>query len=277
MSARQKVVLITGCSKGGIGYSLCEEYAERGCKVYATARRLEAIDTLQHPNIMKKTLDVQSDEQVKVVVRSILEEAGRIDVLVNNAGLAATGALADVPLERMKEVFDVNCFALMRTFQAVFPHMAAQKSGTIVNIGSITGDLGVAWGGVYASSKGAVHRLTEVMYQECKPFNITVVLVAPGAIKSNIAANQLDRGIAMPESSLYKPWTNTILRRVSISQESNGMPSHKMAKMVVSASLSRSPPRVMAMGGYSFVWKVFAWLPTTWVINLLWLMFRKRG
>ncbi|KAI0684751.1 oxidoreductase [Cytidiella melzeri] len=274
MSTGTKVVLITGCSKGGIGYALANEYASQGCKVYATARRLESMATFQHPNIEKVTLDVLSDEQAKAVVHSIIDKEGKIDVLVNNAGVNCAGAIADVSMETFQRTFDANFFAVVRMFQLVFPHMAARKSGLIVNVGSVVGNTPTPWNGVYSSSKAALHRVTEVLYQECKPFNINVTLIAPAAIKSNIADTQLKAGIVMPENSLYKSYTDAIIKRVLTSQGSNALSAEDMAKMVVTKTLSNAPPRYMTMGGNSFLFTIFLWLPRTYVLNFLWKRFR---
>jgi len=273
MSGSQKVVIITGCSEGGIGFALSEEYAREGCKVYATARRLESMDSLVHANIERLTLDVTSDEQVKEVVQAIIEKEGRIDILVNNAGVGCLGPTADISLERVMSVFDANFFSVIRTFQAIFPHMAARKRGTVVNIGSVSGEIPLPWSGAYAPSKAALHRLSDVLYQECKPFNINVVCVMPGGIKSHISDSILKSGITLPEHSFYKPWYQAIYNRALISQGPGSLPAPEMAKMVVARSLSSSPPRQMTMGLASFTFRILAWLPKTLVLNLLWKRF----
>ncbi|KAI0347957.1 oxidoreductase [Trametopsis cervina] len=269
-----KVVLITGCSKGGIGYALAEEYARQGCKVYATARRLESMASFQYPNIEKLALDVLSDDQVKSVVQTIIENEGRIDILVNNAGVNTAGAVADVPLETFRRTFDANFFAVIRTFQAVFPHMAARRSGLIVNVGSVVGNTPTPWNGAYSSSKAALHRVTEVLFQECKAFNINVTLIVPGAVKSHIADTVLQAGIIMPENSLYKAYTDAIIKRVLLSQGANSLSAEDMSKMVVTKTLSTSPPRYTTMGGSSFLFRIFDWLPRTFILNFLWKRFR---
>jgi len=274
MSTGKKIVLVTGCSKGGIGYALCEEYARQGCKVYATARRLESMATFLSPNIEKLTLDVMDDVQVRGVVQTVIEKEGRIDVLVNNAGANCGGAIADVPLEVAQRTFDTNFYAVIRTFKAIFPHMAARKSGTIVNIGSIVGEFPTAWNGIYAASKAALHRLCDVLYLECQPFNINIVCVAPGGVKSNIADTQLKAGISMPENSLYKAYTQSIVDRILASQGPKSISAEQMASLVVTASLAPSPPRYVSMGASSVIFKIFAWLPKTWVLNFLWRRLR---
>lgn len=130
------------------------------------------------------------------------------------------------------------------------------------------------WNGAYSSSKAALHRVTEVLYQECQAFNIHVTLVVPGAVKSNIADTQLKAGIVMPENSLYKSYTEAIIRRVLLSQGSNAMTAEDMAKLLVTKTLSKSPPQYLTMGGSSFTFSLFLWLPRAFVLNFLWKRFR---
>ena len=119
----------------------CEEFAEKGCKVYATARRPEAMEDLTHPNITPLKMDITSDEDVAEVVKTVIGQEGYIDILVNNAGSPCSGPVMETPLCVVQKTFDTNVFAAIRVAQAVFPYMATRRSGTIVNVGSITADL----------------------------------------------------------------------------------------------------------------------------------------
>lgn len=116
--------------------------------------------------------------------------------------------------------------------------------------------------------------MSDALYQECKPFNINVVCVAPGAIKSNIAASVLKAGINMPETSFYKPYTDAIVSRILGSQGPRSMSAEDFAKKVVTATLSHRPPRYLSAGGFATLFAAFAWLPKTLVLNLLWWRFR---
>ncbi|OBZ78692.1 NADPH-dependent 1-acyldihydroxyacetone phosphate reductase [Grifola frondosa] len=155
MVTSPKVVLITGCSKGGIGFSLCEEFASQGCKVYATARKLESMEGFAHENIEQLKLDVTSDEDVHEVISTVIEREGRIDVVVNNAGAACMGPLIDISMDDIRRTYETNTFSIIRMAKAIIPYMAARKSGTIVNIGSVVGETPTPWSGVYASTKSA--------------------------------------------------------------------------------------------------------------------------
>ncbi|EKM54429.1 uncharacterized protein PHACADRAFT_97197 [Phanerochaete carnosa HHB-10118-sp] len=272
---QRQVVIVTGCSKGGIGFALCEEYARRDCKVYATARRLEAIEGFSEPGIEKLALDVTSDENVQSVVKTIIDKEGRIDMVVNNAGVNCPGTIIDVPLDTVQRTFDANFLAVLRVCKAVFPHMAARRSGTIVNVGSIVGEVPTPWNGIYAASKAALHQITHVLWMECKPFDINVVLLTPGAVKSNIADKALTSGLNMPDDSLYKSYEPQIVSRILTSQGPQSMPTDEFARRTADATLAAKPPRSIMIGGNTTVWKTFAWFPKTWVLNLLWKWFLK--
>ncbi|KAI9068709.1 NAD-P-binding protein [Trametes sanguinea] len=269
MSSNKTVVLVTGSSKGGIGFSLCEEFASRGCIVYATTRRLEAMEGFSRSNIHTLSLDVTSDESVRKAVETVIEREGQIDILVNNAGLGNTGAIIDVPMEEIIRTFDTNVYAVIRMAKAVIPHMAARKSGTIVNVGSIAGEIPVPWGGIYGATKAALHSLTETLYMECKPLDIKVVLLAPGGVKSNIANNQAPH-FKLPENSLYTEYIDSILAKLTISQRNNPMSAEQFSQQVVSAVLKPQPPRYMTLASMSGIYRVLRWLPRTWVLNMFW-------
>ncbi|KAI0360996.1 NAD-P-binding protein [Trametes cingulata] len=282
MSDSKIVVLVTGCSKGGIGFALCEEFASRGCIVYATARRVEAMEGFKHDNIHTLALDVTKDENVQEVVKTIIAREGQIDVLVNNAGVGNSGPILDIPMQEIMDVYDTNVYSIIRTSKAVIPHMAARKRGTIVNIGSIAGEIPVPWGGIYASTKAAVHSLTDTLYMECKPFNISVVLIAPGGVRSNIATNQAPRVHAhlpspspsSPSSSnssgLYAEYVDSILAKLYMSQGKSAMPAETFAKRVVGEVLKRRPKRYMTLAAMSGIYRVLRWFPRTWVLDLFW-------
>jgi 1-acylglycerone phosphate reductase len=140
-----KVVLITGCSKGGIGHALCEEYARKGCIVYATARRLETMQDLADAGMRTLRLDVTNNEDIKRVVDTVIEEQGRIDILVNNAGVSFSAPVIEQDLEQAKRLFDTNVWGVVALTQVVAPHMCRRRSGMIVNIGSIAGLAFLPW------------------------------------------------------------------------------------------------------------------------------------
>ncbi|PCH34064.1 oxidoreductase [Wolfiporia cocos MD-104 SS10] len=263
------VVLITGCSEGGIGFTLCEEFASRGCKVYATARRMEAMDKLGHANIVKLRLDVTDDANVTDVVQTIIDREGKIDVLVNNAGILSTGAIADVPMDKVIKTFDANVFAVLRLVKAVFPHMATRKSGAIVNIGSLMGDIPTPWSGIYCATKASLRSISETLWMECSPFNISVTHVSAGGVRSNISTTAI-KSVSLPEGSFYSGWFDSMVKRTDMSQIATSMPTEDFARKVVTAVLSRSPPRYMTLGDKSGLFQLFHWLPKRFVFWIIW-------
>ncbi|KII94107.1 hypothetical protein PLICRDRAFT_153462 [Plicaturopsis crispa FD-325 SS-3] len=274
-----KVVLVTGCSRGGIGFHLCEQFAEQGCKVYATSRKVESVEGFTHANIEKLALDVTSDESVLAAVQTVLQKEGKIDIVVNNAGiLISIGAMIDIPIEHVKQTFDTNTFSALRVAKAVIPSMAARKSGLIINIGSIVGNTPTPWDGIYAASKSALHTITEVLWMECKPFNIDVMLVAPGAVKSHISHhhNSLHCHYTLPPDSLYSGYFEQIRARVNLSQTGGAMDTDVFAERVAAKALASKPPVYVTLGGSAWVFGVLRWVPRVWVLGYMWRRFSRK-
>ncbi|GAA5999021.1 hypothetical protein JCM5350_000045 [Sporobolomyces pararoseus] len=267
----QKVVLITGCSEGGIGYALCQEFARKNCIVYATARRLEAMASLPE-SVKKISLDVLSVESCKAAVAQVVQEQGRIDVIVNNAGAGGTGALLDADVESdegAKATFETNVWAPIRMCKLVVPHMIEKRSGLVINIGSIVGNIATPWSGVYSASKAALHSLTETLRMEVKGFGIDVMLVAPGAITSQFGKKQLG-SFKMPENTLYRDVADEIAKRAEISQrQDHTTPASVLASGIVSRALRRFPATYYTAGGKSWIFWLFERIPRSIVWFLL--------
>jgi NADP-dependent 3-hydroxy acid dehydrogenase YdfG len=177
-----KVVLITGCSTG-IGRDLAVRLSQAGYCVVATARKVEALEDL--PAALKLSLDVTESDSVNRAVTEMIKRFGRVDVLVNNAGYALRGALEEIPVEQVQQMFDVNVFGVLRMIRAVAPHMRMQRTGRIINISSIAGKLSTPANGGYSATKFALEALSDALRLELAPFGIQVVLVEPGAIKTH--------------------------------------------------------------------------------------------
>ena len=191
MKSNQKVAVVTG-SSSGIGYETSLELARNGFFTYATMRNLnkseniKSITAKENLPIRITQLDITDDRSVKNAIQSITAEAGRIDVLVNNAGYGLNGAFEDLSMDEIKAQYDTNVFGLIRTTQAVLPTMRKQKSGTIVNISSgVVAMDGMPGASAYVSTKFAIEGLSKSIAYELEPFGIKIVLIEPGVIRTN--------------------------------------------------------------------------------------------
>jgi NAD(P)-dependent dehydrogenase (short-subunit alcohol dehydrogenase family) len=183
MNNKNRVALVTGAS-AGIGTATALKLKEAGYTVYGAARRVEKMKVLEERGIKLIKLDVTLDESMVSCAKKILKEQGRLDVLVNNAGYGFYGAMEDVPMEEARKQFDVNVFGMARLTQLFLPTMRKQGSGRIINVSSIGGKAGCPHGVWYQGSKFAVEGLSDSLRMELKQFNIDVVVIQPGAIKT---------------------------------------------------------------------------------------------
>ncbi len=185
------VILITGSSTG-IGYAAAETLARNGHTVYATMRnplgspQLQKLANDNHLPITILPMDVLDDQSVQGSIDFVLSKEGYIDVLVNNAGIAAWSAVEELPMEEFKAVMETNFFGTLRCIKAVLPSMRERRSGSIINITSVAGKVYSNFHGAYGASKAAVEALSESLAQELKPFNIQVAIVEPGIIETPI-------------------------------------------------------------------------------------------
>lgn len=180
-----KIVLVTGASSG-IGLAIATFLAKKGYTVYGGSRSAPSNNTF---NVVK--LDVTSDESVREAVQLILDKHGRIDVLVNNAGIGSAGAVEKTPIEDVKKSFDVNLFGVLRITQLVLPYMRAQKYGRIINMSTIGSTIGLPFRAFYSASKGAMDLMTESLRLEVDKFGIQACTIHPGEVKTDIANHRV--------------------------------------------------------------------------------------
>ncbi|KAG1464274.1 hypothetical protein G6F56_005114 [Rhizopus delemar] len=254
------IVLVTGCTEGGIGYSVAKRFAQEGSQVIATGRRVEALGDLEKFGCDREKLDICDHQSIESVVNKIIEKYGRIDVLVNNAGAPAIGALLDVSLETIHQCINTNVIGTLFMCRAVAVHMAKKKSGKIVNIGSVVGYATTPWAGIYALSKAATHSLSDTLRLELRPFGIQVTVVAPGAIRSNFGTNSAKTSL-VPEGSLYTRVASNIINRGSMSQGPHSTPSEVFAAHVVKKVNRDTAPRYITYGAMSWIFVLFYYLP----------------
>ncbi|MFE0155929.1 oxidoreductase [Nonomuraea sp. NPDC059007] len=179
-----QVCLVTGASSG-IGHATALEFLRAGHIVYGAARRSHLMGAIREAGGHALQMDVTKEEDRQRAVRTILDEHRRIDVLVNNAGAVVHGAAEDTPLEMARDAFEVNVFAPARLVQLVLPHMRRRRSGTIVNVSSIGGELALPLGAWYYASKHALEAFSDTLRMETRQFGIEVVVIQPGIIKTD--------------------------------------------------------------------------------------------
>ncbi|WP_128545488.1 SDR family oxidoreductase [Larkinella soli] len=192
-----KVILITGASTG-LGEAIASYLVQRGHIVYGTSR---------HAEVSKKsytmiTMDVTHAESIEQGIEHIRQKEGRLDVLINNAGLGIAAPIELLSLSDVQKVFDTNVTGVIRTIQAVLPIMHRQRSGLIINISSIAAEAGLPYRGAYSASKAALERLTEALRLEISPFGIKACTIQPGGTQTDINKNRLRASI--PADSVYK-------------------------------------------------------------------------
>jgi NAD(P)-dependent dehydrogenase (short-subunit alcohol dehydrogenase family) len=231
MIDNEKVALVTGSSRG-IGFVTSTTLARNGFLTYASMRNLDKEKEIRlvvdKEKIPLKTiqLDVTDSNSVDNAIKSIMEQSGRIDVLVNNAGYGLVGAFEELGMEEIKQQYETNLFGVMRVTQAVLPIMRKQKSGIIVNMSSGAGRFGYPNGSAYVSTKFALEGLTESVAYEVEPFGIKIVLVEPGFVRTN--------------------FSNVVAKKSQSTNSQYSKMTEKMAASIEQMKLKSSPPELVA-------------------------------
>lgn len=201
----KKVVLITGASSG-IGKATASYLAKKNFIVYGTTRNVKS--TVKEAfNIVE--MDVCQDHSVKSQIDNIISKEGKIDVLINNAGLGIAGPLEETAMGEVERIFQTNVYGVLRVCQEILPHMRKEKTGMIINITSLAGMMGLPYRGIYCASKYAVEGLTEALSTEVKQFGIKVLSVAPGDFNTNISQNRY-HAPSLPASPYKEPYERTL-------------------------------------------------------------------
>jgi NAD(P)-dependent dehydrogenase (short-subunit alcohol dehydrogenase family) len=195
MTATRQVALVTGASSG-IGKAAALALVEAGFDVVGTSRNTSRV--APRDGVTFLDLDVTSDESVTSVVQQVIERFGRIDVLVNNAGLGTAGAAEESSLAQDQRLFDVNVFGLIRMTKAVLPHMRAQGGGRIINISSVLGFLPAPYMASYAASKHAIEGYSESLDHEVREHGVRVLLIQPAYTNTGFEANSMRADTPLP-------------------------------------------------------------------------------
>ncbi|MCJ1486682.1 hypothetical protein MMC06_006860 [Schaereria dolodes] len=211
----KKTVLITGCSQGGLGDALACAFSRHGHRVIATARNPAKMDHFKSQGIDTLPLDVLSAGSIEECVAAVSARAGgSLDMLINNSGTYYSMPLADASLPEARRLFDLNVWAVLAVTQAFLPLLLNSKEGgMVVNHSSVSSVLPGPMTGIYNMSKAAVANMTDTLRLELAPFNIKVVDLKTGLVKSNLLDNK--SGEILPEGSIYMPAKDAIEKSMS--------------------------------------------------------------
>jgi NAD(P)-dependent dehydrogenase (short-subunit alcohol dehydrogenase family) len=247
MNQNKKVALVTGASSG-IGEATARLLSAAGYVVYGAARRLDRMQALGEAGIQLLSMDVSQDESMVAGITAIMEREGRLDVLVNNAGYGSYGALEDVPMTEARYQFEVNVFGLARLVQLVVPHMRQQGSGRIINVSSVGGRFGEPHGSWYHATKFAVEGLSDSLRMELKQFNIDVVVIQPGAIKTEWNQIARENLLHVSGDTAYGPLVHRHARMLATADQRGSEPE-VTAQTIVRAAVAKHPKTRYAAGG----------------------------
>lgn len=237
-----QVVVVTGCSSG-IGRATALEAARRGHRVFATARRREDLDDLARTDrIIPLRLDVTNAATIMAAVESVLAQTGRLDTLVNNAGFGQYGAVEDVSPEQWRRQFDVNFFGAIETIRAALPSMRRARRGTIVNVSSVAGQLGIPFAAPYCASKHALEALSDALRVELAPFGIRVVIVEAGPILTSFEERaRADVADVMARPGPYSAFYPAAERAMATDFRKGQLPPEAVASVILDAIESSNP------------------------------------
>lgn len=250
--SEKKVWFITGTSSG-FGRALAEEVLAQGFRVVATARQPEVLEDLveKYPETARAVkLDVTNLQDVKSSIETAVKEFGRIDVVVNNAGYGLVGAIEEAGNEQIKQQFDTNVFGVVNVIREALPILRAQKSGHIVNIGSLVGITAFSSFGYYSATKFALEGLSEALAAEVAPFGIKTMIVEPGPFYTGFSG----KSVTIAENLLPEVYSSTTDLTAAFSEfdgPNSGDPA-KAVKIIVEAVESENPPFRLPLGLFAY-------------------------
>ncbi|KAH7360323.1 hypothetical protein BKA65DRAFT_182629 [Rhexocercosporidium sp. MPI-PUGE-AT-0058] len=262
---QRKTVLITGCSNGGLGAALAVAYNKSGYRVFATARNPSKMISLKSTGIETLTLDVLSDESISACVAEVTTlTGGTLDVLVNNAGAQYNMPISDLSITEAKKIFDLNVWSCISTIQAFLPLLMEAESGAlIVNHTSVGSIAGLPFQAAYNASKAALAMFSDILRLELEGFNIRVVDLKTGGVKSNILANL--KHTELPKNSIYDVAREEADKMLSgeklKSLKGTFVDADVWAEGVVKDLTQSKPPHQIWRGGQAWLARIGALLP----------------
>lgn len=228
-----KVAIVTGASTG-IGRATAQSLVKLGFKVYGTSRRQSAGAPA---GVQMVVCDVSDERSVYDLVNRVVAETGRIDVLVNNAGLGITGAAEETSAQLAQKIFDVNVFGALRMIQVVLPIMRRQKSGRIVNISSVLGFMPAPYMALYAATKHALEGYSESLDHEVREFGVRVVLVEPAYTRTSFDTNLIPPDRLLPDYDVGRANADKIMKKAM----QTGDQPEVVAEAVIKAVNAKEP------------------------------------
>jgi NAD(P)-dependent dehydrogenase (short-subunit alcohol dehydrogenase family) len=215
MNETSRVVLLTGASSG-FGRAIAAALAQDGYRVFATSRATGTpVAGTRH-----LTLDVTDEASAANCIDEVMRIGGRVDVLVNNAGLGVAGAIEDTTVEEARAQFDTNLFGLHRMCRAVLPQMRRQRSGHIINMSSLAGQIAIPFQGFYSASKFAIEAYTEALRMEVRPYGVRVCMIEPGDFATAFTANRRMTAASTAASPYYQLCEEAV-RRMARDEQAN--------------------------------------------------------
>ena len=264
-----RTALVTGASRG-IGLATAKALAAAGVRVFATARAPAACDALhleieRGASIEIVQMDVDDDRSVDAAFAAVIARLGDVpDVVVSNAGTGVVGALEEVSDAELRAVLETNLFGAARVARATVGRMRARGSGRIVNVGSIGGRVAVSGTGAYAASKFALAAMTDALRREVKRFGVDVVLVEPGAVKTDlIGPGRPIAAAARAPTSPYRRVTDLIARSMQMNFEAAAMPVEQAGAAIARAATCARPAPRYLVGLDAKLLAAFARIPST--------------
>ncbi|MFD2570478.1 oxidoreductase [Spirosoma soli] len=242
----KKTVLITGASSG-IGKATAILLHEKGYQVFATARQTAKMNDLEQMGIRVIAMDVTDEESMTSAIQRIRNEVSTLDALVNNAGYGSYGAVEDVSMTEARYQFEVNVFGLARLIQLMLPTMRAQHSGRIINVSSIGGRIGEPHGAWYHATKFAVEGFSDSLRMELKQFGIDVVVIQPGAIKTEWNQIARENLLKVSGGTAYKDLVEKHARMLKTADDRGSEPI-VIAQAIAEAIQARKPKTRYAVG-----------------------------
>lgn len=258
------IVVITGATSG-IGEATALYLENKGYTIYSVARTIK-----DEPNINYVQADLTKPNQVAAAIDHIIKVAGRIDVLINNAGMGTSGAMEYQPSSAIDKIIDVNIKGMITITNLVIPYLR-ESQGRIINIGSIAGELPIPFQTMYSLTKSAVHSYSLALANELKPFKIKVTCVMPGDTKTNFTKNREK----IDTNQLYNERIERSVSRME-KDEANGCSPVIISRVIYRSLKKKNPPLKIAVG---FTYKLFLFLnrilPTRFVNYILYQMYSK--